>query len=78
MNAVMRSVLWAAGAGAVPFVLALIFLPGRRALALNSSSVRSRYSAGASDCCRGRPWAARARSIRAYAATTARRGSRSS
>jgi regulator of extracellular matrix RemA (YlzA/DUF370 family) len=35
MNAVMRSVLWAAGAGAVPFVLALIFLPGRRELALD-------------------------------------------
>jgi hypothetical protein len=35
MNAVLRSVLWAAGAGAVPFALAVIFLPGRRELALD-------------------------------------------
>jgi hypothetical protein len=35
MNPVLRSVLWAAGIGAVPFVLALVFLPGRRELAVD-------------------------------------------
>ena len=35
MNPVLRSVLWATGIGLVPFVLALVFLPGRRELALD-------------------------------------------
>lgn len=35
MSRVVRSVLWAAGIGVVPFVLALTFLPGRRELALD-------------------------------------------
>jgi hypothetical protein len=35
MNPAVRSVLWAAGLGAPPFVLALIFLPGRRGLVLD-------------------------------------------
>jgi hypothetical protein len=35
MNPPVRSVLWAAGLGAPPFVLALIFLPGRRGLVLD-------------------------------------------
>jgi hypothetical protein len=35
MSRVVRSVSWAAGVGAVPFVLALVFLPGRRELALD-------------------------------------------
>jgi hypothetical protein len=35
MNPVLRSVLWATGIGLVPFVLALVFLPGRRGLALD-------------------------------------------
>ena len=35
MNRVVRSVLWAAGLGLLPFVLALTFLPGRRGLALD-------------------------------------------
>lgn len=34
MNAVVRSTAWAAGAAVLPFALALIFLPGRRELAL--------------------------------------------
>jgi hypothetical protein len=34
MSRVLRSVLWAAGLGAVPFAVMLIFLPGRRELAL--------------------------------------------
>ena len=42
-----------------------------------SSSTRARYSSGASASLRGSPVAASARSIRAYAAITARRGSRS-
>ena len=35
MSRVARAVAWAAGLGALPFVLALIFLPGRRELALD-------------------------------------------
>jgi hypothetical protein len=35
MSRVVRSVSWAAVLGAVPFALALIFLPGRRELALD-------------------------------------------
>ena len=35
MSRVVRSVSWAAGLGAVPFVLAMVFLPGRRELALD-------------------------------------------
>lgn len=35
MNRALRSVLWAAALGTLPFVLALIFLPGRRDLALD-------------------------------------------
>jgi hypothetical protein len=35
MNPVLRSMLWATGIGAGPFVLALIFLPGRRGLAVD-------------------------------------------
>lgn len=35
MTRVVRSVAWAAGIGVVPLVLALIFLPGRRELALD-------------------------------------------
>ena len=35
MNPVLRSVLWAAGIGTGPLVLALIFLPGRRGLAVD-------------------------------------------
>jgi hypothetical protein len=35
MSRVVRAVAWAAGLGALPFVLALIFLPGRRELALD-------------------------------------------
>lgn len=35
MSRVVRAVGWAAGLGALPFVLALIFLPGRRELALD-------------------------------------------
>ena len=35
MNSVLRSVLWATGVGLVPFVLALVFLPGRRELAFD-------------------------------------------
>jgi len=35
MSRVARAVAWAAGLGAVPLALALIFLPGRRELALD-------------------------------------------
>ena len=35
MSPVLRSVAWAAGFGALPFVLVLIFLPGRRGLAVD-------------------------------------------
>jgi hypothetical protein len=35
MRRVARSLLWAAVAGALPFALALVFLPGRRELALD-------------------------------------------
>jgi hypothetical protein len=35
MKRVLRALVWAAGLGALPFVLALIFLPGRRDLALD-------------------------------------------
>jgi hypothetical protein len=35
MNRVARSIVWAAALGALPFVLALVFLPGRRDLALD-------------------------------------------
>jgi hypothetical protein len=35
MNRVLRSVSWVVGAGAVPFVLVLVFLPGRRELAVD-------------------------------------------
>jgi hypothetical protein len=35
MNRVVRSVVWAAALGLLPFVLALVFLPGRRDLALD-------------------------------------------
>jgi hypothetical protein len=35
MNPVLRSIVWAAGLGALPFVLALTFLPGRRDLVLD-------------------------------------------
>jgi len=35
MSRVARSVAWAAGLGAVPLALAVIFLPGRRELALD-------------------------------------------
>jgi hypothetical protein len=35
MNPVLRSIVWVAALGALPFVLALIFLPGRRDLALD-------------------------------------------
>jgi hypothetical protein len=35
MNRVFRSVVWAAALGLLPFVLALVFLPGRRDLALD-------------------------------------------
>jgi hypothetical protein len=35
MNPVLRSVVWAAGIGALPLVPALIFLPGRRELAVD-------------------------------------------
>jgi hypothetical protein len=35
MNRVVRSVAWAAASGLLPFVLALVFLPGRRDLALD-------------------------------------------
>jgi hypothetical protein len=35
MNRVARSIVWAAAVGALPFVLALVFLPGRRDLALD-------------------------------------------
>lgn len=35
MSRVVRSVVWAVLAGAVPFALALVFLPGRRELALD-------------------------------------------
>ena len=35
MNRVVRSVVWAAALGLLPFVLALVFLPGRRDLAVD-------------------------------------------
>jgi hypothetical protein len=35
MSRVVRSVVWAAALGLLPFVLALVFLPGRRDLALD-------------------------------------------
>lgn len=35
MNPVLRSVTWAAAAGLVPVVVALVFLPGRRELAVD-------------------------------------------
>ena len=35
MSRALRSVVWAAALGALPLVLAFIFLPGRRALALD-------------------------------------------
>ncbi len=35
MNPVLRSIVWAAALGALPLVLALIFLPGRRELAVD-------------------------------------------
>ena len=35
MNRLLRSVVWAAALGALPLVLALVFVPGRRALAVD-------------------------------------------